>query len=1153
MSKRTAKTASKKTSSNPVKAGYLAMTVFAAAISASYFATLAHASTGPSAQAASGKAPASSPASKSKSTSQLPISSTPPIKSISLPLFFEPNQGQTAPQVKFLARGHGYGLFLTADEAVLQLQRSTPSTQQSAGESAVIRMHLDGADASASVSGTDKLPGRSNYFIGNDPSKWHHDIPQFGRVEYNGVYPGVNLVYYGDHGQLEYDFRIAPAADPSQIALSFTGASAHVDPQSGDLLLTTGHGDVRFHAPHVYQKNGSSEKSIAGSFRELADNKIGFKVGPYDHRRELVIDPVLTYSTYFGGSGTESFVNVTVDTAGLIYLVGSTTPATDFPFPLAGPATIAPFQGQPQPGPQNVFIAVINPFAPQQNNPQLLYATYLGGSGTDFPAGIAVSTNIDPLTTGIDLIVAGSTTSIDFPVDGALAAFQSSPPAQPGGGHGFVTRLNLGSSVTTLRYSTYLWGTNATGDATDIVTGLAIDGQSDAFVTGTTTSTNGSNNNGLTGFPANANGFQTLSNAPLNNSNVQVGTQFFASKINTAGSGPQSMIYSTYLGGGNQPAGPKNIGGGIAVDTAGNMYITGGTNYLGTVGTDGQASFPLNNAYQSCLNESGQTICPTDASSNLDAFIAKISPTPGFTLPIYCTYLGGGPLNGNPGDDFGTAIAVDSNNSAYITGSTTSSDWASSGSGFQTQYKGNGDAFIAKIGGNPTGTIYPLDYFSYLGGSGTDSGAAIQVNGLQTVFVAGSTNSTDFPITLLNKVQPVYGGAGDAFVASISTTGGTQGAYSTYLGGSGLDQATGIAIDVFGDTYVAGTTQSTNFPTVNPFQATLDQGVGNLPDAFVSNIGPDSVLVVTPASTSPSPNPINAGSAVTFTFNIANNGPDNATHIIFTIGNLPTSGGQNGLSGSPTATTTAAGGTCNPVQGMTITCSIPTLAAGAQTTVTTTMTPIITTTAKQISGITGVAIANNIPTQYICLPAQPPANIANFTVSASTTTPVINAGDVATIQVVFTPTNQFGYNAPITPGQTISPSMVTATTPTFTPTPVTPGAAAASTTLTIATVARPVTTGSLLHRSSFYATWLPITGVSLAGLGIGVGRKRRRWLAGIALCVIAGAMLLQSGCGSASSPATQTGGTLAGVYTVTVSGSPGSSGSQTVKIFITVN
>lgn len=1149
MSGSMSKAMSKKTStSNRVKAGYLAMTVFAAAIGASYFASPAHAATGSSAQPASENVPASSAAlasksaSKSKSISPTPISSKRPVKSISLPLFFEPNQGQTAPQVKFLARGHGYGLFLTADEAVLQLQRSTPSTQPSADESAVIRMHLDGADASANVSGADKLPGRSNYFIGNDPSKWHHDIPQFGRVEYKGVYPGVNLVYYGSQGQLEYDFRIAPAADPSQIALSFTGASAHVDPQSGDLLLTTGNGDVRFHAPHIYQKNdqknGSSEKSIAGGFRELADNKIGFTVGPYDHRRELVIDPVLTYSTYFGGSGTESFVNVTVDTSGLIYLVGSTTPATDFPFPALGGTTIPPFQGQPQPGPQNVFIAVINPFA-QPPDPQLLYATYLGGSGTDTPAGIAVSTNIDPLTTGIDLIVAGSTTSTDFPTGGALTAFQADLPPEPGiHAHGFVTRLNLGASATTLRYSTYLAGTNTAGNATDTVTGLAIDGQSDAFVTGTTTSTNGSNNNGLNGFPANANGFQTLSNAP---------NQFFASKINTAGSGPQSMIYSTYLGGGNPQTGVTN-GGGIAVDVAGNMYITGGTNFLGAIGTNNEPAFPLNNAYQSCLNESGQSICPGNATTATDAFIAKINPNPGFTLPIYCTYLGGS------SNDNGTAIAVDSNNSAYITGSTFSGDWASSGSGFQTLYKGNGDAFIAKLGGNPTGTIYPLDYFSYLGGSGTDAGAAIQVNGLQTIYVAGSTTSADFPITINDNVQPVYGGAQDAFVASISTTGGTIGAYSTYLGGSGLDQATGIAIDVFGDTYVAGTTRSTNFPTVNPFQATLDQGVGNLPDAFVSNIGPDSLLVVTPASTSPSPNPINAGSAVTFTFNIANSGPDNATHIIFTIGNLPTSGGQNGLSGSPTATTTAAGGTCNPVQGMTITCSIPTLAAGAQTTVTTTMTPIITTTAKQISGITGVAIANNIPTQYICLPAQPPANIANFSVSASTQTPVINAGDVATITVVFTPTTQYGYNAPITPGQTISPSMVTATTPTFTPTPVTlSGTQAGSTTLTIATVARPVTSGALLHRSSFYATWLPIGGLSIAGLGIGVGRKRRRWLAGIVLCVIAGAMLLQSGCGSASSPATQTGGTLAGVYTITVSGSPGSSGSQTVKIFLTVN
>src|SRR5271169_1175637 len=258
-----------------------------------------------------------------------------PSHSVSLPLFFEPNQGQVAPPVKFLAHGAGYGLFLTADEAVLDLRRAGKG-QPSSGS--VVRMRLDGANSSASVSGVSPLPGKSSYFIGNDPSKWRRDIPQFARVQYQAVYPGVDLVYYGNQGQLEYDFRVAPAADPNQIALSFQGASARIVPGdsggSGGLVLSTANGEVRFHAPRVYQPaapqsatgnaSGSAEKAVAGAFRQLADNKIGFTIGEYDHSRELVIDPTLTYSTYLGGSNTESLVRVAVDSSLNIYLAGST-------------------------------------------------------------------------------------------------------------------------------------------------------------------------------------------------------------------------------------------------------------------------------------------------------------------------------------------------------------------------------------------------------------------------------------------------------------------------------------------------------------------------------------------------------------------------------------------------------------------------------------------------------------------------------------------------------------------------------------------------------------------------------------------------------------------------------------------------------------
>ena len=1069
-------------------------------------------------------------------------------QSLSLPLFFEPNQGQTAPQVKFLARGAGYGLFLTADEAVLNLHRLSPAprtaTAPRPAPTSVIRMKLDGANSAARVSGAEPLPGKSNYFIGNDPAKWRHNIPQFARVEYKSVYPGVDLVYYGDQGQLEYDFRVVPGAEPNQIVLSFQGASTRIE--SGDLMLSTDQGDVRFHAPRVYQQDGNAQRTIAGSFRQLADNKIGFTIGAYDHSRELVIDPVLSYSTYIGGSnGIESFVNVAVDSAGFIYLAGATT-SNDFPLASAPPA---PLQSQLA-GTQNIFIAVINP-SPQPGNSQLVYATYLGGSGSDFPAGIAVSTNLDQFTTGIDIYVAGTTSSPNFPTDtsgsSGLKPFQGGPPTDPPptdpGNHGFVTRLNVPTfgtqgTSTTLRYSTYLAGTNAAGTATDTVTGLAIDNAGDAFVTGVTTSTNDTS----VGFPANPNAFQIQSNAP---------SQFFASEINTKGTGSGSMIYSTYLGGGNY-AGPLTIvGGGIAIDSTSspNMYITGGTNFLPVDGPNGPR-FPLNAAYQSCLDESGQTGCTSSSTpTKLDAFVAKITPRPGFTLPVYCTYLGGSD------DDIGFGIAVDSSGNAYVTGSTLSGDWTSTGSGFQTSYGGSGDAFIAKIG-NLTGSIYPLTYFTYLGGSGVDVGRAIQVDSVQAVHVVGSTTSTSpsFPITT-NTLQPQNGGGGDAFVAVIGTTLSGKGAgdYVTFLGGTGTEQGTGVAIDpVFGATYVAGTTTSPNFPTKNPYQDHLN-GSQN---AFVSKIGASSVLTVTPSTTSPAPNPVAAGTQVAFTFNIGNTGPDTASQVVFTAGNLPTSG----LATSPTAKVTSGTGSCNPVQGPTITCFIPTLAVCSTTpctsaTVEVDVTPAITAIATGLTQIqvSGQATANNSGAVFVCTTCQTPANIVDFTVTASTTTPTINAGDTAAIQVAFCPATTHGYNATITPSQTASPSIVTATGPTFTPSSVTlTGSSCGTTTLRIPTVARPVTTGSVFRRGSFYAAWLPIGGLSLVGLGIGAGRKRRRWLAAVVLGVIAGAILLQSGCGSSSSSVTPGGGTQAGTYTITIAGSAGTGAAHntTVTLFV---
>ena len=318
-----------------------------------------------------------------------PTSSTPSAQHVlatynHLPLMFEPNQGQTDRRVRFLARGSGYGLFLTAQEAVLALQQSGAESQHAAARTAVVSMKLVGAASASEPVGDVKRPGKSNYFIGNDPAKWHRNIPQFARVRYRDVYPGIDLVYYGNQGRLEYDFEIAPGSDPKQVALNFQGPyNLRID-AGGDLVLAVGGSDVRLQAPRVYQKFGTEERNVSGRFelRGKGKDEVGFRLGAYDRSRALIIDPVLTYSTYLGGSGDESCSAITgllftpgcpaiaLDAVSNVYVAGSTK-STDFPL-ATGKLT----------GTANVFIAKFSPAG------VLLSSTYLGGSSVDYTAGI---------------------------------------------------------------------------------------------------------------------------------------------------------------------------------------------------------------------------------------------------------------------------------------------------------------------------------------------------------------------------------------------------------------------------------------------------------------------------------------------------------------------------------------------------------------------------------------------------------------------------------------------------------------------------------------------------------------------------------------------------------------------------------------------
>jgi len=1001
-------------------------------------------------------------------------SARPPVLSVSLPLFFEVNQGQTDSRVKFMARGHGYGLFLTADEAVLELQRSAVSHQPSANS--VIRMRLAGANTAPRVSGAQLLPGKSNYFIGNDPKKWRHNVPQFARVEYSNVYPGVNLAYYGRQGQLEYDFRVAPGADPGRIAMDFEGAAAHLD--SGDLVLSTGQGDIRFHAPSVYQANGNLQQSVDGRFHQLAGNRIGFEVGPYDHSRELVIDPVLSYSTYLGGTGVERLTHVAADSGLNMYVAGSTTSA-DFP------GVSGTFQTSNH-GTDDIFIAKID-----ATGSTLVYATYLGGSQTELLAGVAVDSG-----TG-DVYVAGTTFSNDFPT--STNAFQTSPPVT--GTHGFLSRLD--ANAINLLYSTYLAGTNAAANAVDQVTGLAIDGRNNAFVTGNTTSTDAA-----TGFPATTTGYQTTSLAT---------TQFFASKINTAGTGATSMLYSTYFGGQN-PAGATATDGGIAIDASGNMYITGTTNFIfdpTAVTNDPRTNFPILNAQQACLNEPPSvTACNIALTGATDAFVAKINPNrPNGAGLLYSTYLGGSD------NDTGLAIAVDNANDAYVTGETFSSDW----SVHVNNNLGGGDAFIAKIT-NPTGTntIFPLTFFTFIGGTGEDIGRAIAADSVQAAHVTGSTSSGDLVTT--NPFQG-YGGTNDAFAALIPTS-GAAGKYVTFLGGSAFDQGTGIALDPNRDsspTFIAGETQSSSdFPKVNALQAN-QRGTQ---DAFVSVIGSSSTFVYAANSPTASPSPASVGNPVTFTFIFTNTGPDPASNVVFN-GSYPASGVTfTSASASP-------GGTCqNPASGK-VTCAIGAVPASSNATVTVVLTPTVGTTSLSVAPTLSANGGAFVPFASATV-AVNDFSIRNPPPSPASVT--ITAGQSTSFVVTLTPVG--AYTSTISMSNSTLP---TASSGTFTsPTITLNGSASQTTTLNIATTARPVVTGSLFHDGPIYATWLPVGGLSLVGLGVGAGIRRRRWLAGALLGLVAGIILLQPACGSSNSTTTTTGGTPAGTYTITITGSSGS-------------
>jgi len=656
-------------------------------------------------------------------------------------LSFEANRGQADPEVRFIARGSGYTLFLTAAETVLSFpEPPAPGrrNEKQTGKPTVLRMKLVGANGGASVAGLDELPGKSNYFIGNDPSKWRTNVPTYGKVEYRDVYPGVNLVYYGNGRQLEHDFVVAPGADPSLIRLAVEGAGKMELDARGDLVLRDGTGDVHLRKPVAYQEVDGVRRSVAGGFALTDKQQVGFELGDYDRDEPLVIDPVLVYSTYLGGSGDDQASGIAVDSAGNAYVTGVTSSA-NFP-------TATPLQGA-NAGYSDAFVAKLNP-----TGSALVYSTYLGGSGQDSGDGIAVDSSGNAYLTG-------HTNSPNFPTVSPLQ------PSYGGGGwDAFVTKLNPAGSA--LVYSTYLGGSGQ-----DMGYSIAVDSAGSAYVTGQTQSLN----------------FPTAS--PLRAAHG--GSMFdpFVAKLSATGS---ALAYSTYLGGNNE-----DYGEAIAVDSTGSAYVTGRTastnfptasplqasnrgagdtfvarlnaagsalvysTYLGGIGEDwgrGIAVDSSGSAYVMGYTSSPNfpTASPLQAASggNTDAFVAKLNPA-GSAL-VYSTYLGGSAL------DLGFGIAVESSGSAYVTGYTQSTNFPTASPLQPTYGGGDTDAFVAKL--NAPGSA--LVYSTYLGGGGDDRSYRIAVDSSGNAYIAGNTRSANFPVA--NALQPVFRGGTDAFIAKIS-------------------------------------------------------------------------------------------------------------------------------------------------------------------------------------------------------------------------------------------------------------------------------------------------------------------------------------------------------------------------------------------------
>lgn len=668
-----------------------------------------------------------------------------------LPLFFEENTGQTDKQVKFLTRGPGYTMFLTQKEAVIKLQ----SAEQNA-KPEVLTLQMNGAQENAKITGAQKLAAKANYLKGNDPKKWHTGVSTFQKVKYESLYPGIDVVYYGNQGKLEYDFIVEPGADYKKITMTFKGAKNVRLDKEGNLVIKTAGEDVIQKAPFVYQEINGKRQEIASNY-VIENNQIGFEVAAYDAQKPLVIDPILLYGSYIGGSSYEGVNNLAVAQNGRLVLAGDTA-SLDFP-------TAHPLYATNQ-GNTDVFVMEF-----KANGRSLEYSTYIGGISRD--RAFAVATENDGTT-----YVAGESLSSDFPV--TASAYQSTR----NGTDIFLLRLKPKGKA--IEYSTFLGGTG-----NDIALGLVVAGPETVLLSGRTSSAN---------FPV------------KNATQPTFGGYYDAvlAKFDTSQSGEASLVYSTFIGGSDWDEGLR-----VDVDAAGNAYVVGDTAsedfpttagvfqetfqtypsdvFVTKITADGSAVgystlvgsplLPGDDPLDVWKEEEGWAIAVDDAGhahitgftdsgdfpvtagaynspsvaspGKDDVFVTKLS-LDGSSL-VYSAMTGGINL------EKGTGIALDEAGSPYITGWTTSPDLPLLNPYQSTLYMSPA-AYVTKLTPDGSALVYSTYYGGYTGG-GTRAWNIV-VDSCENAYFGGETSSYNIPRSW-DAFQNTYGGGfRDGFIAT---------------------------------------------------------------------------------------------------------------------------------------------------------------------------------------------------------------------------------------------------------------------------------------------------------------------------------------------------------------------------------------------------